>query len=506
MRQSPITQREVERKLQVHGLFALPDLVSAETGAASVDQQEPRAMVAVYHDTPSLRLFRWGVTLRRRTGGSDEGWHMKLPVEGADGGTRDEIQLPLDAGEAGAVPAALSGIVEALVRDERLQPVVTLSTQRTPYILRDADGTAFAELVDDTVSVLDGDRVLEQFREIEVEALTDDSSMLEPVVEALARAGARPGGDSKAARAIGPAASAPPDVVIAPWPTRRGPASDAIRCYLATHVHRLLLQDVRVRRNLPDSVHQMRVATRRLRSGLRVFRPLLDPEWADGLREELAWLAATLGANRDAEVLERRLLDLARLLPDDLVDEATGVIAETFGSRVGDARAVVLEALATERHHSLLVRLVDAARDPHMTEAAAQACDAVLPTTTARAFSRLRRRVGALDAHGSSLDWHEARIAAKRARYAAEATAPVLGDDMKRLAVALEDVTELLGEHQDSAVAQAALRDLAEDASSRAAFALGIMHAEELGKELAARRDMRRLWPRVRNTARKAGM
>ena len=78
------THREVERKLRVHGLFDLPDLAALDL-ADSVRHHEPYVMRAVYHDTDSLALFRWGVTLRRREGGSDEGWHMKLPVAGADG-------------------------------------------------------------------------------------------------------------------------------------------------------------------------------------------------------------------------------------------------------------------------------------------------------------------------------------------------------------------------------------------------------------------------------------
>jgi inorganic triphosphatase YgiF len=260
----------------------------------------------VYYDTADLRLFRWGVTLRRREGGSDAGWHIKLPVDGADAGTRDELRLPpTDGVEA---PAELLDVVTALVREAPLAPVVTLRTERTPINLLDAQGRATAELVDDTVAVLDGERTAAIFREIEVEGIPGpdgeiDESVLDDVVQALVDHGAVPGTMSKAAAALGPRTSAPPDVPEMRWPNPKDPAGEAVRAFLATHVRAFLLQDVRLRRDLPDSVHQVRVAARRLRSGLRVFRPLLEAEWADNLRVELAWAATSLGEARDADLV-----------------------------------------------------------------------------------------------------------------------------------------------------------------------------------------------------------
>ena len=62
-------------------------------------------MRAVYHDTEDLRLIRWGVTLLRRAGGADEGWHLKLPVEGAgDGVARSRFGCPLSPARTGSVP------------------------------------------------------------------------------------------------------------------------------------------------------------------------------------------------------------------------------------------------------------------------------------------------------------------------------------------------------------------------------------------------------------------
>ena len=127
-------------------------------------------MAAVYHDTSSLSLIRWRATLRRRTGGSDEGWHLKLPVAGATSASRDEIRLPLAAGAVGAVPAALVDIISPLIRGERLLPQATVRTRRAPQLLSDRSGAPLVELVDDEVVVFDtSENVVTAFREIELE-------------------------------------------------------------------------------------------------------------------------------------------------------------------------------------------------------------------------------------------------------------------------------------------------------------------------------------------------
>jgi inorganic triphosphatase YgiF len=187
-----------------------------------------------------------------------------------------------------------------------LAPVVTLSTRRTPYVLYDDEGVAFAELVDDTVSVMDGDQAAARFRELEVEALVEGAD-LSGIADHLITLGAEPNHSSKAASALGPATADPADI---PEPEDVGPddpAGAAVTAYLRTHARAFLHQDVRVRRDLPDSVHQMRVAARRLRSGLKTFAPLIDRAWADQLRSELGWAAGELGNARDTEVLLERL-------------------------------------------------------------------------------------------------------------------------------------------------------------------------------------------------------
>jgi hypothetical protein len=107
----------VERKVRVPDDFTVPALQAAVPAVVEVRVGEEITLRAAYHDTEDLRLVRWGATLRRRTGGTDEGWHLKLPVEGAGHGVRDELGLPLDAGDVGELPEEISRLVRAFARE-----------------------------------------------------------------------------------------------------------------------------------------------------------------------------------------------------------------------------------------------------------------------------------------------------------------------------------------------------------------------------------------------------
>jgi len=504
------TQREVERKLRVHALFRLPPLSGVTWGAASIEPMPMFTMRNIYFDTSDLRLFRWGVTLRRREGGPDEGWHMKLPVEGSDSGTRDELRIPLT--DSMTVPVELSSVVTALVREGELVPVVTLRTERTPIRLLDANGRMTAELVDDTVAVLDGDRTAAIFREIEVEGVADedgniDLGVLDDVVAALVEHGAVPGTLSKAAAALGPRTSAPPDVAEPRSPGVSSPAGDAVRAHIATNVRRFLLNDVRVRRGLPDSIHQLRVSARRLRSGLQVFSPLLDKQWADDLRTELAWAAGNLGDARDAEVLLERLDDHAGLLEDSDALRVRAVMAPYLFHRLRVAEQDARRQMSSVRYESLLRALVAAVQDPPLTAQAREPCSKVLPKRMRHAWKRLAKGVRGLSVDGPSEDWHETRIAAKRARYAADALAPIFGVKVQRLADALGDVTDVLGTHHDAHVAQTTLREVAAGTDGDTGFALGLLHEVEGDAEIVDRMEFAtRVWRSARKSARASGM
>jgi len=508
---APRTHREVERKFRVHALFELPALTIGNSTTTTTG--EPFEMEAVYHDTRELTLFRWGITLRRREGGPDAGWHMKLPVAGADGTSRDEMQLPLDAGPTGSVPGSLVEVVSPLLHELPLAPVVTLQTVRAPTVIRDDEGVALVEIVDDVVTVRHSGRVVSVFREVEVEALAGDHPLTDEVMASvsallLAR-GAEPNSVSKAASALGPQTAQPPDVPEFPVPGPDGLAVDAIRAVLSRHVRHLLMADIGVRRDLPDSVHQMRVAARRLRSTLTTFAPLLDPVDVEDIREELRWMASELGAIRDTEVMESRLDEHAGRLADRAdTDRCRTAIDALLDARLVSARASALAALRSDRHQDLVDDLMRLAVDPPVTDEAYASCAVALPPLVSRTWRRLAKAVNELDLDGPSVPWHEARIKAKRARYAAEAVEEIFGKRMRRLSQALAEITEVLGDHQDAYVAQTLLREFAglPDIDGATGLSLGLLHAYETEVEIEDRLRFGTAWSHAVKCAREAGV
>lgn len=495
--------REEELKFSVHGLFVLPDLVDEGRGISAVETGDRLSLRATYLDTADLALAREGITLRHRAGEGAPTWHLKLPVPGAAASVRDELAAP---GTLAQLPPELADLLTAWLRGATAAPVAVLRTAREVHRLRDADGTELAELVDDTVSVLEGRRVVSRFREIEVERRAIDDDALAFVAEQLEAAGAV-GGEfmPKVVRALGPRATIPGAVPEPPAATARGPAADVVRQAVRNATRRLLAADVPVRRDEHDAVHQMRVACRRLRSDLRTFGPLVDADWADGLRVELAWLAGALGAARDVEVLRKRVSHTAH--SDPLSELPAGPLARLdvlLERQQDDARRQVMEALRSPRYTELLRQLVAAAEETPTTGAAEGPASVMLPPLVAVAWGQLVKRVGKLEPLDPDDPWHRARILAKRARYAAEAVAPALGKDARKLASTAAGLQETLGEHQDAAVAADAMLALAAEHPKDGALGLvaGRLAERERAAVHANREDFPALWKRSRKEAR----
>jgi len=493
----PEVHREIERKLEVPGRFRLPPLGGPGTGIGEAMPLPAIRLRAEYYDTADLRLARHHITLRRRTGGGDSGWHLKLPHAGE--ATRDELQLPLSA--AGNPPEPLSTLVLGVTRGAPLAPVATLSTVRRPVRLLDEEGHALAELTDDRVSVTVDGKATSRFRELEVEAAPDRTAGdLEPVMAVLIAAGASESGfASKAVRALGPRAMEPPDVASPPPVSPDAPAAAAMQALIQRHAATFLQQDLRVRRGMPDSVHQMRVAARRLRSALKVFAPLFDEPWADQLATELAWIGGELGFARDREVLERHLLSDLALMTETDTRDAVAVVERELGADQHEAVVRVSAAMKSDRYLALLDALVAAARTPQLTAAATAPAAEALPPLMRAAWKRLARSVANLRRKGPDEPWHRARIRAKHARYAAEALTPVFGKPAKRLAAQLEVVTELLGRHQDASVAAEIAAELAagNGVGGKAGYCLGLLYDQQRDEVRRVRRKMAKVWPDI---------
>ena len=345
--------KEREAKLAAPPGFDLPRLGGPEDGFLA-EPQTARRLRTTYYDTADLRLARWGASLRYRPG---EGWTVKLP-EGQDGAllVRAEHVFP---GDGRKPPAEAVALVRAFVRTGQLAPAVRMRTLRRPVELREPAGSRLAELADDDVQVLDGRRIVSRFRELEVELdEAADDDLLDQVVERLVEAGAQPDDPTpKYLRALGGRErTLGPEIV--PPELDGGASVDALlRHDLATGTLRLFRHEAGVRTGEdPEAVHQARVATRRIRSTLRTFSSLLDPEWTDRLRDELKWLADLLGQVRDTDVLLERFSEHLAALPEADAKVAPRLLARLVDQR-DSARRRLLAGMATERYAALIATL-----------------------------------------------------------------------------------------------------------------------------------------------------
>jgi CHAD domain-containing protein len=496
--------REVERKYDpaTAGEAAL-DAVKAMTGVAgvaAVSQQDEQVLDAIYYDTADLRLIRAGITLRRRTGGKDEGWHLKLP---AGTGERDELRLPLAASRgkpfppvargsaatararsAGGVPKQLAALVRAYTRGGALAPVMRIKTRRRVLRLLGDGGRELAEVAADHVSAEPADASAAlSWDEIEAELVTGDPKLLKAIDNRLRKAGARPAATgAKLRRALGrrlPAIIAVPETPL----TAASPAGEVVLAYLRRQVAAIAHYDPLVRRDEPDAVHQMRVATRRARSALQAFGKIIEREATRPLGEELKWLAAVLGHARDSEVLLARLTaELAAIHPDLVIGPVQTRITGHFTAELAEAGKAALEALDGRRYLHLLNDLDLLIADPPLTPLAERKAGKVLAKPVQRAARRLQRTLAEVPAaEDQDAAIHEARKATKRSRYAAEAAIPALGVKASRQVTQAKKLQELLGDHHDSVVARTVLLDLAGQArvADEDTFAYGVMHQRQ---------------------------
>jgi CHAD domain-containing protein len=478
-------QVEIEIKFDTPADFVVPDLTGLP-GVTAVGPQVDHEMAATYFDTPDLRLARAGITLRRRTGGPDAGWHLKTPkLDDA----RVEVHRPLGRATR-TPPRALVDVVRVHVRDQRLAPAATIETHRSVIPLFGDDNAKLAEVADDRVEAqaVGSDSTL-AWREVEIELVRGDRDLLAATGARLQKAGAAPAQSaSKLARVLGTV----PQQRSAPEPREmdsRAAAGTVVCRHLAEQVDALVRWDPLAKADAPDAVHKMRVATRRLRSALATFRSLLDRSVTEPIRVELKWLGAVLGGPRDEEVMHARLLEVLASQPGDLVigPVRRRIDAELNARHRRKHRELVIE-LGGARYFRLLDALDALVSHPPLRGRADQPAADVLPRLVARARRRVLDRARDVDtaptADERAVALHEVRKAAKRARYAGEAVAPLFGADALELAAAMENLQEVLGEHQDSLVTQQVLRELGMQAylAGENGFTFGRLHGLEVAR------------------------
>lgn len=470
-KRKPSRHTEIERKFAVVDNTVSPSF-DGLSAVGRVEQLPVAHLDAVYFDTPDHDLAAHKITLRRRTGGTDAGWHLKLPA-GAD--ARTEVRLPITAAREG-VPDELRDIVLAIVRDLPLQPVARIETERTVSMLYAPDGAELAEFCDDRVTATAGES-LQNWREWELELVgagsegaESGSELLDRLANRLFDAGAKPAGHGSKLAKVLAAARAGDAPQPAPEPT------DKVHRAIAAHIAELIDWDRAVRADAFDSVHQMRVTIRKIRSLLQESGNLGDREW---VLDELKLLAGVLGTARDAEVLAQRYDDALQGLAPELV---RGPVRERLvdGSqrRYQSGLRRSLTAMRSERYFRLLDAL-DAIVVDNTQPATAD--EDAQPVTVGGAYRRVRksvRRAEAAEAAGaedSEEALHRIRKGAKRLRY----TAAAMGES--KVADCAKDIQTLLGDHQDSYVSRGHLVQQAEaaHAAGEDTFTYGILYQQE---------------------------
>ncbi|GAA2237398.1 CYTH and CHAD domain-containing protein [Herbiconiux moechotypicola] len=542
---------EIERKYEVEAgtplptldLSALPGLASAGTGAIAagaptLEQLEAVQLEAVYFDTPDAALARARVALRRRVGGHDEGWHLKLPaVEG-----RRELQWPLGDGAPGLVPDEVLDQVRVHVRDRPVTPLARISTSRRVTLVRDADGGLVLEVADDAVSTADLRGGTERsWREWEAElgaaapgTRDQRAELLDAVERQLLAAGARVSPSvSKLAQALGrtglgrtePGTTAPgrpessPDAVTpaeaAPAPHTSDPAADIaaraadpaavrVRAGIAALVARMIELDPEARADRPDAVHEYRGTVRRLRTALAVHRGLFDADEVDTQRDSLARLGAALGEVRDLEVRAAWAAHaLDQLESDRGVDDpdARRRLVDQTRAEHDEAHRRLVATLGRVPYFRLLDGLERFVADAVPGEppvkggkATRRAAKREARRTLAREGRRALRRAAAgaharkhLDGDASEsavalATLHASRTGARRLRQAAEfdteGPAAVLGGSAERTAAAAEALQDALGEHRDAALFAefVLLTSRRADAEGESSFTYGVLY------------------------------
>lgn len=448
---------EREAKWEVTDKFVLPALDTV----GSVESHRTVELTSQYFDTADRDLQAHGLLLRRRDGDDESGWQLKMPAD--DG--RVELHWTL----SDTVPGEVTELLTGFSLGKELAPVATIRTKRDRYQL------AHAELADDRVQALIGDRSV-KWREIEVELGPEADALPRRLVKLLEKAGAKPSRyPSKLSRAL------PPPPTLTPG----GPGGTGVFArYLHAQIDDVFAGDLGLRRG-QDPIHDTRVAIRRLRSTLRVFGKLLDTDAVGDIDGELKWFAGLLGEVRDCQVQRRRFDTALADLPSELVlGPVAGRIDNDLQGIELRARQVVTEEMNSARYLDLLAILQRWRTDLPVTgHLSAKALRKRADRAAAKADSRL---LTALDNDDDS-DLHRARKAAKRARYAAELLTPI-DPGTTRTVKHYKKIQTVLGDHQDSVVAAETLRRLGAVAGTTPGengFTFGLLYQSE---QQAARR------------------
>jgi CHAD domain-containing protein len=464
----------------------------AAVGIVAAAQPESFELDATYYDTGRLHLLRSKMTLRRRTGGHDAGWHLKLPsIHGA----RTEVALPLSAGDPGNVPAELAGLVRGAARGFELVPVARLRNDRVIRNLLDEAGQVLIEVADDHVTatpLLPGAGAPSKWRELEAEIVGGNRDQLAATVDVLISAGASTASSaSKLARALN---------FRPPAARRNKVAGEAVLGSIGRQRDLLIAADRGLREEVDGALHDARLAARRIRAILTVYAPLFESTAPADLRSALRSFGSTLSDARDISAARFRLLPQLDEEPEEYARVARVRLADACAQRLASALAQVRSAIDDPEYLTMLRALDEFLDQPPLSRRAHRSATAELPELISISWLRLREQAdGALADPGDIPAVHKVRKTAKTVRYSTEAAIGALGSDAAVFASALEEIQETLGEFQDAGYAAELLAELSIEPGTdgTAGFIFGRLHAFEQAMAHGAFDEFTDVWDRV---------
>jgi CHAD domain-containing protein len=287
-------------------------------------------------------------------------------------------------------------------------------------------------------------------------------------------------------------------------PRRSASAGEVVLAYLKIHAGTLSSLEPKVRADEPDSVHQMRVATRRLRAALRSFGEVIPRSRSAKAAAELKWLGGMLSPVRDGEVLPKHLQASLRSVPVELlIGPVQARVQGHFSPRRAAAYTELIEALDSPRYAALLSELDRLTTEPPLGPQAGDPAREVFPAAVRRAYRQAKKRMSRArhTPSGPARDTalHEARKSARRARYAAEAARPATGKPARRFSRQMKKVQSVLGDHQDSVIARQAARDLGIGAhlAGENAFSYGLLYELQSHQAGQLQTDARHVWKKA---------
>ncbi len=467
-------------KLRVTRQFRLPELPGSPIPA--------RTFTSTYYDTPDLRLTRMGVRLCRHVEHAKAVWQLGISR------TASPQQLEIRK-RSSSPPTEFTLLLFAYLRGQALAPVAKLRVRRSGVRVRALEGP-IADVLLDRVHVLDGNRTRTRFFTVEVQFLDGNEKTHRRLETELRAAGA---GETDARPTLLQALEVDlADAKTAPPPS--APAADHLKVKLKAQTADVLAHDPGTRLGTdPEDLHQMRVATRRTRAFLRAARPMLVAEWANALRSELAWLGRKLGPVRDADVLLGRLEQEAANLTAREQRAFARILMRLKQERAA-AHATMLAALQSDQYLKLLDRLGAAVEKPQV-----HAPDARLSEFAAGEFRKLRKAMRGFSPSATDEALHRIRIRTKRARYAAELAETSIGKPATQFIRQAKSFQDILGEHQDSIVAEHWLRDaIARTRAVTTTFAVGRIVERLVEQRREARALLPKAWKKLERRGQKA--